>query len=319
MQLRKNRLWAALWRQRALAYESSDGILRKRTSADLSKLPPRPLVAELLRTSATLQDAVRRWRVVAPFREEEAARAGRPATEREERALRLRLGDRILKVVQSGGLVAVEKELSGWAFDTLISNGVTTMAEADEWLLKGHDHESPAARVLFDAHEILRPLVVAFRDPVRFFKECVPAIDFSFLPRSEISDEIRDPLRLFVPAMIVSRALHIWGPGALLNPKLRNLFDGLTPKEMAFALAAADQRPPYREGRARGRSDSTPRARRVDPAAEEAEVRRLTKAFEERRGESWGAPTRALREQAARNKVSTSAIKKRISRGKRKK
>jgi hypothetical protein len=340
MQLRKNRLWAAIWKQRAESYLSANALLQGKGRMDLTRLPPGPVVAELYRVSATFRDALSRWQVMAPLSEEKAASQGVPITQREERVLRRQLADRLIRGLEVGGFEAAQSELISWVSEavesqvreTNMTKGTTTAVAIDNWL---HRSEVPGVRVVIDAHDVLLPLMDAFRDPAHFFQDNAPRVDPFFLPVPWFERAMKDPAigedlrsRFRGPCLdgmigvmkrtnmmicpLVARTLHVWGPGALMNRQLREVFDALTPREKAFVLAAADARPPYADGRAKGRKDSKPRPKRVDAAREEREIYRRAREMEDETGDPWGSVSRAIDERAKREGKKPATIKRRI-------
>jgi hypothetical protein len=321
--LRKNRLWAAIWKQRAEAHASAKAFLGGEEGRALS-LPPGPPVAKLFRTSRTFRDVVLRWRVMAPLSEERAAVGGMPRTEQEERVIRHQLADRLIQALDGGGLEAAQAELEGWILKTLDS--AETAEAADEWLRTGRDHYNPAARVLLDADEVLLSLLLAFRDPTQFFEDHVWRIDIAFPPATELEKVFREliqdaaidsakseaMLRAWQPT-VVARALDVWGPGALLNRQVHETFHSLTAEKMRLVLSIADRRSPYREGRGKGRKDPKPRRRRVDAAQEKAAVYNRANELEEETGDPKGVVARATKERAEDRGVKPSAIKRRMT------
>ena len=263
---------------------------------------------------------------MAPLREELATKRGEPTRELEERQIRSQLADDLIRVLKVGDLDAADKTLNTWIRDTVSSIGVTTKKAYIDMVHQGENQESPAARVVVDVLDVLAPLLFAFRDPTHFFQEVAPLVDIHFFPTPE-SEAARatlmqgpeyDVIREWMKRSgdlgctdLVARTLHVWGLGALSNPLLRMVFDGLTPLQKTFVLAVADERPVYMEGRAKGRTDSKPRPRRVDVAQESTIVDALARKIEDARGWAPGSRGLAVRVRAKQLGLKPSTIKRR--------
>lgn len=306
MKRRKNDPWLAGKKAREVFRHAIERMKTgSSTKPDFGSLPPRPLVPEYFRTCPTVQDAVRRWKVQTPFREyAETQEDGASNRRLEERRLRAEAADRILKALGSSpypspaAWESADDAVFEWTRDVVQERNL----DFEEVLRLGNDHPDPAGRTAFELAICVRELLHVFRSPADFFAARAALVDPSFLglPREG-------------PSTSVARTLRVWGPGALLNPKLYRKIRRLSPADLALVLALADERKAYREGREKGRKDSKPRPRRVDSAKEKRVVYRVADAFEEKTGESRGAVARAIKLKAARDNVKPETIKRRMT------
>jgi hypothetical protein len=150
----------------------------------------------------------------------------------------------------------------------------------------------PAMNTVWEINCTLRPLLEAYRDPIRFFREIAPRL----WPGFDLAPDDSGHL---------AQTLHVWGFGAPLNPNVRAAFDHASGYASTFArvLGEAEQRGDYREGRGKGIADRPGVARHVSHGKRRLKV-------DLRIIEHGMSEKEATRDLARRERRSVSAIRK---------
>jgi len=194
-----------------------------------------------------------------------------------------------------------EKVFFRWRRDTLRRVGAQDVSP---------NHADARVRAVWEIEYWIHPLIFVYGDPRRFFSEVIP-------PRE--SNRLFDRETLFtaygdVDARRLGEVLSTWGFGAVLNPNVREALEAASPKALNEALAVAESRGIYVEGRKKGARDKTARKSSVDNLETKRSVYETADQIEERTGESQGAVKRSVAIVARREGRKPSAIRRRISR-----
>jgi len=174
--------------------------------------------------------------------------------------------------------------------------------------------KSPTLRVAWELENTVLPLMWAYRDPAKFFREIAPVVEWPNFDPDTIG-----PFQHFSTFGALGQVLHEWGVAALLNPNVRAAFDAATPYKLIHILGWADAKSSFEEGRKKGAKDKTPRKRRVNGAATKKQVWDEANRYEKKERRTRGAVAHGVRVVAEREKLRPSAIRRRMSRASRKK
>jgi hypothetical protein len=114
--------------------------------------------------------------------------------------------------------------------------------------------KSPKLRVAWELENTVQPLMWAYRDPAKFFREIAPVAEWPNFDAETIG-----PFDHFACWGALGNVLHEWGVAALLNPNVRAAFDAATPYKLMHILGQADAKGAFGEGRKKGSKDKRPR------------------------------------------------------------
>lgn len=205
--------------------------------------PVSPPTAFFLRRFSSFWDALKAWRADTP------PEKSRLAHEKAEQAWAMvphhrEAISRILSALGSrrDDYAAAEKALMNWCHTTARKAGLTRGEPLRP------DHPDPSMRVAWGLRFWVHPLLWAYADPKKFFRDVAPKIDSNrlFDPK-EIGPFGDDGSFRFSK---LGRTLYTWGFGALLNPAVRRAFDAAAknPEKLVEILAEAEGRGCYNEG-----------------------------------------------------------------------
>lgn len=294
-------------------------------------------VAYFFRRFVSFWDALREWRVQVPPPETDLPEGQLKDVKRAEETIpyRREAADKILAALEAPrAKLRAYRELANQK--SLRDNYEAAEAAIVEWCreakLEAHQDEdrptasrlhsegasllerSPKLRVAWELENTVQPLMWAYRDPVKFFREIAPVVEWPNFDPDTIG-----PFEHFSTFGALGQVLHEWGVAALLNPSVRAAFDAATPYKLIRILGWADAKSFFDEGRKPGAKDKTPRKRRVDGTATKKQVWDEADRYQKKTRESRGAVAHAVRIVAHREKRRPSTIRRRMSRASRKK
>lgn len=292
-------------------------------------------VAYFFRRFVSFWDALREWRIQLPPRETELpqhqselrranetipfrrAAAGRilaalEAPRAELRAYRELANQKSLR----DNYDAAERALVDWCSEAKRGAGLPEdwpdMPDAARLRSEGDNplDKSPRLRVAWELEEYVLPLMWAYRDPKKFFREIAPKKEWPNFDPDTIG-----PFQHFAHYGALGGVLHEWGAAALLNPNVRAAFDAATPEKLVHILGEADAKGAFEEGRKPGSKDRPDSKRRVDHAKRLRQVENVVTALVEKHGRtrrgSVGPSVRAIAKK--RTGTSPSAVRRSMS------
>lgn len=164
--------------------------------------------------------------------------------------------------------------------------------------------EKPEIGVARELLQVVRPLLLLYENPRRFFERQAP----SYFPID------------FKQAAKIDQTLFRWGYGALWNPVIMSAFAALgqqAGQSQVLALALAEERDCYREGRPRGVKSRRPR---MDNTATKEQVINEANEIERKERNGYGAMRKATERFAARQvpPLKSASVKRRMSRARKK-
>lgn len=252
-------------------------------------VPESPPIAKFLRRYVTLREALRRIRVESPNH----LPAQKPFINACCTAVLAGLGSFPWNYEEA------ENRLHEWCWSTLSANGFRkgrpprpTVSDA-----------RPEVAVAAELGLIISGLILAYRDPHRFFEEIAP----------EFSPEDFDAARLTIPLWL-GHTLWRWGFGAFLNDSVRRAFDSATPDQLIEIIGHAEGRERYREGPTVGSGKGKAKKKRFDLIWEKAEINARATEIETTEDLPVGGTKLAIEERAKAQRVTPAAIRKRMTR-----
>lgn len=259
--------------------------------------PNSPLIAYFFRRFISFYDALRDWRVQLPPHEVELPEHERRLVPRADETIRFRrdAADRILASLEEPSDQArsscenpeVLRRLYGGSKEkclahrkSLRDNYETAGKVLEEWCRDakreaGEDENAPVTprwpkadggnpleanpklRVAWELENVVNPLLWAYRDPARFFREIAPELE-----RPLFDQETVGPFKHFAQTGGLGQLLYCWGIAALFNPTVRAALDAATPEKLLHILGEADAKDCYREGPPPGATKGKPKSGR---------------------------------------------------------
>lgn len=169
--------------------------------------------------------------------------------------------------------------------------------------------KSPRLRVAWELEEYVLPLMWAYRDPAKFFREIAPKKEWPNFEPDTIG-----PFQHFAHYGALGGVLHEWGVAALLNTNVRAAFDAATPEKLIRILGEADAKSAFEEGRRKGAKDRPDSKRLVKHGKRLRHVENVAKALQEKHGLSRrGSVGLSVKAIAKKTGSSPSAIRKSMS------
>jgi hypothetical protein len=154
----------------------------------------------------------------------------------------------------------------------------------------------------WELHGIVKPILVAYSSPLRFFCVTAPRLapgDFQVHPGNDVA---------------LRKTFWRWGYGALLNPQVRKAFDWLAlnrTDRFNKMLEFVENRQVFTpDGRKKGRRDSAPRKRKSSKYTDEwrNQIARSASSIETKARKSTGGVKAILRARAQKDGLSSATI-----------
>ncbi len=290
-------------------------------------------VAYFFRRFVSFWDALREWRVQLPPRETEFPEHQKSELRRASETIPLRreAADKILAALEEpcaalrayrelanqkslrDNYDAAERVLLDWCREAKreadLPEDWPDAPRPKNWAGGNPLDKSPRLRVAWELEEYVLPLMWAYRDPAKFFREIAPKKEWPNFDADTIG-----PFDHFAHWGALGNVLYEWGVAALLNPNVRTAFDAATPYKLIHILGQADAKGAFEEGRKRGSKDRPDSKRRVKHGKRLRHVENVAKAIQEKLGRprrgSVGLSVKAI---AAKTSSSPAAIRKSMS------
>jgi hypothetical protein len=192
-----------------------------------------------------------------------------------------------------------ERRLHEWRWNILNANGF--LEGQDPW---PHSTDArPQVAVAAELGITVGHLIIAYGEPVRFFREIAP----QYWPDDFDEWHLGN-------ALLLGHTIWRWGVGVLLNDDVRHAFESATPDEFIEMIGHAEGRERYREGNPPGSGKGKPKKKRVDAVGLKARVAHRKIEIERIERLERGGTKRAIEEVAKTEKRTPAAIRKRITR-----
>jgi hypothetical protein len=195
------------------------------------------------------------------------------------------------------------RRLHEWKWGILGANGFRQGQEP----LPSIADPRPDVAVATELEIIISRLIIAYSDPLRFYREIA----------AEDNPEDFEPSRLASPLWL-GHTLWLVEYVVLLNDDVRHALEASTPNQFIEIIGQAEGRERYREGPPKGSGKGKQKKKRVDSSGLDALIETRAKEIEASERLDRGGKKRAVEEIAKTEKVSPAAIRKRRTRARNK-